>query len=274
MDVRILWLYSMALASLVWGLFGLRGALAVLAANTTLAVILCFVPDADGLASLLSIGYPFYLYMAFFIFGFIEHINIPAVPVTTRVILGCMGCIGFAVLIHWGWVSHNVRLVHAAYIARVEDRPRLIQEAFADASYEQVCLNSNATLLSLALGAKDQATTAVMLDAFDRCHKASATVKDVVIPLLGSEDMEQIDFIVKNGLKPATLVSGSAYRGSALAYAALVVKSPELVTALLSRYPEEAVNTPFIEVLLNDLTKANELEMRALLEKNGLTGKR
>lgn len=272
MDMRTLWLYGLALASLVWGLFGLRTALAMLAANTVLAAILCFVPNTGGFATILSVGYPFYLFMAFFLFSFIECIDFPVLSAAKRIVLSLVGCLVFAALINWDLVSYNARLAYAAYGATVEERPRLIHEAFADAGYGLVCLDSNATLLRLALGAKDQATTAVLFDAFDRCHRASVTVEKVVKPLLDSGDMEQIGFLIENGLKPSTLVFGQAYRGSALAYAARVAKNPKLVMALLSRYPEKARSTPFIGVLLNDLKNNNELEMLELFEKNGLAG--
>lgn len=261
MEPQTFWLYSLASVSLIWGVFGLRIALSVLAANAILAVIFWYLPGDSGLGDVLLIGYPLYWGVAFFLFRFVEYIPLPAPPVALRVASGCIAAAVLAILANWGWVSYNARLVYATYAAPVEERPRLLEREFAHATYAQVCLDSNATLMRLAMAAGDHKVTGVLLEAFGRCYSASATMEQVVRPVFDAGDVNALGFLMESGLKPSTLVSGSPYRGSALAYAASVVQNRELVRALARHNPEDARVLPFLGVLFADLKYANNNAM-------------
>lgn len=269
MEPQIFWLYSLASVSLAWGVFGMRIALSVLAANAVLACIFwyapVYMPEESGLADVLLIGYPLYWGVAFFLFRFVELLPLPAPPVALRVGAGCLAALAFVLLANWGFIGHNARLLYAAYIAPVQERPRLLEEEFARAAYGQVCLDSNATLMRLAMGADDRAVVAVLLDAFGRCYSASATMEEVVKPVLDAGDVHAFELLLESGLKPGSLVSGSPYRGSVLAYAAGVAQNRELVRVLVRRYPEEAKTLPFLGVLQGDLKSANNNAMLRLL---------
>lgn len=270
MEPQTFWLYSLASVSLIWGVFGLRIALSVLAANAVLAVIFWHFPGGNGLSDVLLIGYPLYWGVAFFLFRFVEYIPLPAPPVALRVALGCIAAAALTVLANWGWIGHNARLLYATYAAPVEDRPRLLEREFARATYGQVCLDSNATLMGLAMGARDRETVAVLLDAFGRCHGASATMEQTVRPVFDAGDVDSLIFLMDSGLKPSTLVSGSPYRGSALAYAAVVAQNRELVRELVRRNPENAKTLPFLSVVFADLKLINHNAMIRLLEGLGV----
>lgn len=270
MEPQVFWLYSLASVSLVWGVFGLRTALGVFAANAILAVIIWYAPQENDIAALLFIGYPFYWGLAFFLFGFIEAIPLPSPAIAYRVVLGCLAGIAFVMLANWDMLRHNAALLYATYAAPVEKRPGLVEKELARATYGQVCLDSNATLMRLALDMKDSEVTAVLLDAFSRCYSASATVEEVVKPVLDNGDIERFEFLLNNGLRPSSLVSGSPYRGSVLAYAAGVARNPELVTALARHYPEDCKHVRFLDVLLSDLRKDGNTAMLELLREKGV----
>lgn len=271
MDPQVFWLYSLASVSLLWGIFGLRTALGVFVANLILAFILWCAPRESDLADALLIAYPLYWGASFYFFAFIEKIPLPDPGVVLRVVFGCVAGLVFVALANWGQLSHDAVLLYAAYAAPVEKRPHILAKEFAHASYGQVCLDSNAILMRLALVTKDRKVATVLLSAFDRCYSASTTVEEVVKPILDSGNIEQFEFLLDSGLKPASLISGSPYRGSVLAYAAGVAQNPELITALRRHYPESSRQVPFLDVLLNDLKRDDKQAMLDLLREEGIT---
>lgn len=273
MDPHIFWMYSLAAAGLTWGAFGLRFGLSVLAANAALAFILYALPPGSlspALANILPFGYPFYWGAAFFLLRWLDILPVPALPVVLRVVLGTFLALFFVVLANKDTLGHSANILYATYLAPVAERPALLREEFSHSTYSQVCLDSNATLMRLAITARDKEVAGLLLDVFSPCHSASATIVQAVKPLFDDHDLESLEFLMANGLKPSTLISGSAYRGTALSYAATVVGSREIVLSLIRHDPMDARMVPFLPVLEATLEEQDNDAMLSLLREAGI----
>ena len=273
MEPQIFWMYSLAAVALTWGLFGLRLAVSVLAANAVLALIFYGLPrEALGpaITGALPFGYPIYWGAAFFLLRWLDALPLPAFPVVPRVVLGVILAMTFVILANKDDVGHSWNLLYATYAAPVEERPALLREEFARSSYQEVCLDSNATLMRLAVSARDKEVAGLLLDAFSQCHTASATMVQAIKPLFDQGDLASIDFLMENGLKPSTLIAGSAYRGGALSYAATVARNREIVLSLIQHDVTDARSLPFLSVLQTTLEEQRNDDMLALLRGAGV----
>lgn len=273
MEPQTFWLYNFAAVAIAWGVFGLRFGLSVLAANCVLAAVFFALPQEYGgfnLRDVLLIGYPIYWGIAFLVFRWVEALPLPSSPLPLRIAVGCVVCIGCVVLAHRGTLSRESSILYAVYLAPVEERPVILEKEFADSPYTDICLDSKAELLRLAMGVGDHDVTAVLLQAFTRCHSGSRTMTEVVKPILDEGDLDGLRFLLDSGLKPSMLVYGSAYRGSVLSYAATVARQPDIVRMLIRHDPEGARNLPFLSVLMETLVESEDLAMLHLLHDEGI----
>lgn len=273
MESHTFWAYSLASVFLVWGALGLRFALSVLAANAALAVLLFCLPAGTlgpAVRSALPFGYPVYLGAAFYALERLDRASLPSLPGGLRFFGGLLAALLFAAAANLPTLSYVWNMQCAVYLAGPKERPALLTKTLARSSYQQVCLDSHAPLMELALQARDRDVLRALLAAYDRCYSASATVGAVVKPLFDAGRTEEVSVLLESGLRPSSLVSGTPYKGTALAYAALEAKSRELVEAIVNHDRSDAQVLPFLHALVEALHERADTAMLHYLREEGV----
>lgn len=270
MSFQIFWLYTLAVCALVWGVLGLRFATAVLAANCLLSALLFGARHLidDNLLHALMFCYPLYWGIAFALLSRLDKLPLPSPGASLRFFLCFFAALGFLSAARWDDVVLSGRLIYAAYIADVDERPALVRQAMRQASAKQVCRESHATLMRLAVNARDAEVVSGLLDSFAVCRRASRTMQIAVMPLLDDNELEDVEFLLANGMKPSTLVFGADYaNGTVLAYAATATGHSELVRLIAAHDPADARNMKYFDMMLEALrTQKNEKMLRALAD--------
>lgn len=272
MEAITFWCYALAASLLIWGALGLRFALSVLAANAVLACITYLLPEHTQLSAnavtALMLCYPLYWGVAFFLLRFVDAL--PQGSVLLRLALCCVLALACVLFANRGLLVRTGTLFYATYLSDPAKRPGMIAEVFEASDYQQVCLDSQATLMRLAVDARDADVAGVLLKAYARCYSASQTMLEAVRPLFAAGDVEAVAFLTDSGLKPSTLVCGSAYKGTALACAALEAQQPEIVRLLVSRAPDDARNLKHLSVIFDTLREEQDAAMLDVLRQAGL----
>lgn len=273
MDAQTFWFYSAASACFVWGVLGTRFALSVLLANAVLAFLLFVLAESIGNSNLLyalMFCYPLYWGLAFAGLSFFVPQGLPAFAVSLRLGLGCFLALVFILCSHSNALLHSATLLQITYLSEPKQRPAALKAFFQNSSEEQVCRNSYATLMRLALNARDKETLSVLLQSFSPCRGAASTLSEVVKPLIDNNALGEVQFLLECGLSPATEVFGHEYaNGTALAYAAAVARKPEIARAIFVADPEKARNMKSFSILMDTLRAQGNEEMLSLFSEQG-----
>ena len=274
MNAQTFCLYSLAAACLVWGALGLRFSLSVLVANTILAVLLFNVAalsDNENLLYALMLLYPLYWGAAFAVFRFLDQANLPALNVSLRFALGCATALCLVLGANWDALAREGNLFRLTYFVDPKERAAQLDDFLKRSDERRLCDDSYATLMRLAVNAKDEEVIKVFFNAFSACNGAAATVADVVKPVLDSGDAASLDFFLQCGLAPDTEVFGHDYaNGTALAYAATATGHPELVRLIAESAPEKARHMKYRDNMLEALTERGDKEMLSVLARLGI----
>lgn len=274
MNAQTFCLYGLAAAFLVWGALGLRFALSVLAANIVLAFILFGLGPALGNENLLyalMLLYPLYWGLAFAAFRFLDQPDLPSLSVPLRFGLGCVTALGLVMWAHWGFLAREGNLFRITYLVEPKERAVQLADFLKFAGRERVCDDSYATLMQLAAKAGDKEVVEVLFDSFSDCNGAAETVSDTVKPLIDNGDAASLEFLLQCGLEPDTEVFGHDYaNGTALAYAAVIAKQPELVRLIAASAPDKARGLKYRDNMLEALKEQGNKEMLSVLEQAGI----
>jgi hypothetical protein len=274
MDPLTFCLYSLAAACLVWGVMGLRFALSVLAANAVLAVLffcLTAAIDNTNLQYALVLSYPLYLGLAFVLFAFCERVGLPSLNIFWRFGLGCAAALCLALWANGDALLRGATQLGITYFVQPQERAGRLADFLRRSDKKQRCDESYATLMTLAVDARDAEVVRVLFDAFSVCDGAAETVNDTVRPVLDSGDAAALDFFLQCGLFPDTEVFGHDYaNGTALAYAATVAKRPELVRQIVASAPERARRMKYLGTMLETLKEQGGKEILSVLEQMGV----
>lgn len=267
------WLYSLAVCALAWGTLGLRFAVSVLAANGLLAVLLFSLRDflGDNFIHALIFCYPLYWGAAFALFAGVDRLQLPSPGPVVRFFMGGLAALSLVCIAKQGDLEFSGRIFNATFVADVQDRPALIRRAFTGGSGTQVCRDSHANLMALALHARDGEVVRALVDSFAVCPVASRTMQVVVKPLIDQGSTDELSFLLQNGLKPSTLVFGADYaNGSALAYAATASNHPEVVKLIGGHDRQDAKNMKYFTMMIEALQAQDNAPMLRALREAGL----
>lgn len=265
--------YTLFAAALLWVALSLRFALSVLAANAIWAALSLLLADAvagDTLYQVLLLCYPLYWGLSFYALRLLDFLPLPTLPAFARAWIGLIAALAFLAAANWGVLVREGRLAYAVYFADPAERPARVGEALALSGTERVCGDSHATLMHLALDARDKAVVSELLKVFDRCPNASLTAVEAIKPLFDRGDEQGLAFLLECGFKPSSLVYGGAYsHGTALAYAACEDK-PALARLLLRHDLQDARSLRYLEALKKKLEDDGRAEMLEVLRQEGL----
>lgn len=274
MNEQIFCLYGLAAAFLVWGALGLRFALSVLVANIVLAFILFGLGPALGdnnLIYVLMLLYPLYWGLVFAAFRFLDRPDMPSISVPLRFGLGCVTALGLVLWAHWGFLAREGNLFRITYLVEPKERAVQLEDFLKSSGRERVCDDSYATLMRLAVKTGDADVVEVFFSAFSVCNGAAETVSDTVKPLIDNGDAALLKFLLQCGLRPDTEVFGHDYaNGTALAYAAVIAKQPELVRLIADSAPDKARGLKYRNNMLEALKEQNNKEMLSVLDQLGI----
>ena len=274
MNEQTFCLYGLAAAFLVWGALGLRFALSVLAANIVLAFILFGLGPVLGNENplyALMLLYPLYWGLAFAAFRFLDRPGWPSMSVPLRFGLGCVTALGLVMWAHWGFLAREGNLFRITYFVEPRERAAQLADFLKSSGRERVCGDSYATLMRLAVKAGDVDVVEVLFSAFSVCNGAAETVSDTVKPLIDNGVAALLKFLLQCGLAPDTEVFGHDYaNGTALAYAAVIAKQPELVRLIAASAPDKARGLKYRDTMLEALKERNNKEMLSVLEQAGI----
>ena len=267
-------LYGLAAVFLVWGALGLRFGLSVLAANIVLAFILFGLGPALGNKNplyALMLLYPLYWGLAFAAFRFLDRPDMPSMSVPLRFGLGCVAALGLALGAHWDFLAREGNLFRITYLVEPKERATQLADFLKSSARERVCDDSYATLMRLAVKAGDREVVGVLFNAFSACDGAAETVSDTVKPLIDNGDAGLLKFMLQCGLEPDTEVFGHDYaNGTALAYAAVIAKQPELVRLIAASAPDKARGLKYLGNMLEALKERRDKDMLSVLERLGI----
>ena len=274
MNEQTFCLYGLAAAFLVWGALGLRFALSVLVANIVLAFILFGLGPVLGdnnLLYVLMLLYPLYWGLAFAAFRFLDRPDMPSISVPLRFGLGCVTALGLVLWAHWGFLAREGNLFRITYLVEPKERAVQLEDFLKSSGRERVCDDSYATLMRLAVKAGDVDVVEVLFSAFSVCNGAAETVSDTVKPLIDNGDAALLKFLLQCGLEPDTEVFGHDYaNGTALAYAAVIAKQPELVRLIADSAPDKARGLKYRDNMLEALKEQGNKEMLSVLDQLGI----
>jgi hypothetical protein len=286
-------LYSLAAACLVWGVLGLRFALSIVMANAVLLLLMCFLPAPagheyyPGLAPvwpdpsmfaagsdmprhILMLAWPLYWGLAFAALRVIDRVNWPSLSVPPRLALGCAAALILMLCANWAPVSREARLFAVTYLTSPRERAARLADFLREGDERRRCDTSYATLMTLALNARDREVTGVFITELAACDAASATFSEVVRPILDNGDAASLEFLIQCGLTPDMEVFGHDYaNGTALAYAA-IANRPEMVRLLAASAPERVRGMKYLDSLLRALKERDSTDMLSVLSQMGL----
>lgn len=267
------WLYTLAVCAVAWGTLGLRFSVSVLAANGLLAVLLFSLRDllGDNFLYALIFCYPLYWGAAFALFSRLDGIQLPFPGPVSRFIIGLLAALSLLCIANRDDLEFSGHIFHAAFVANTAERPALLRRAFAQGSLAQVCKDSHANLMALAVNAKDGESVHALIDSFAVCPTASRTMQIMVKPLIDQGRAEELSYLLDNGLKPSSLVFGADYaNGAALAYAATAGGKPEIVKLIAARDPEDAKKMKYFSMMIEALQAQENSPMLRALNAAGL----
>ena len=263
----------MAVCALTWGSLGLRFATSVLAANGLLAIMLFGLRNllGDNTIHVLIFCYPLYWGVAFALSSRLEKIQLPFPGPIARFLIGVLAALSLVCIAKKDDLEFSGQIFNATFVADVQERPALLRGAFARGSLAQVCRESHANLMNLALDARDGETVHALIDSFAVCPVASRTMQVVVKPLIDQGNLEEISFLLQNGLKPSSLVFGADYaNGTALAYAATASNHPDMVKLIAGHDPEDAKAMKYFTMMLEAMQTQGNSRMLNAMQKAGL----
>lgn len=274
MSAQTFHLYSLAATCFVWSALGLRFALSVLIANTVLAFLLFHFDPGGGSENLLYVLmllYPLYWGIAFAVLRFFERPELPSLNVSLRLVLGCTAAVGLVVAANWIPLAREGNLLRITYLAEPKERAALLDAFLEQSGNRLVCDDSYATLMRLAVNARDAEVLEVLFKAFSSCNGAALTVTDVVKPMLDNGDAASLEFLLQCGLAPDTEVFGHDYaNGTALAYAATATGRPELVRLIAASAPKKAKNMKYLGNMFETLKERDDQDMLSVLARLGI----
>ncbi|MDR2488203.1 MAG: hypothetical protein LBD42_01680 [Desulfovibrio sp.] len=274
--MNALCLYGIAAACLAWGVLGLRFSLSVLAANTVLAALfLVALPaftDNGNLLYALILAYPLYWGAAFLSLRFVERANLPALNIPLRFSTGCAAALFFIAWANGDFFIREGKQFHLTYFVQPQERAARLAAFLQESDEKQRCGASYATLMTLAVNARDKDVTRVFLNELAACDGAAATISGAVKPVLDGGDTSALDFLLQCGMAPDTEVFGHDYaNGTALAYAAAVAGNPELVRLIAASAPERARGMKYLNTMIRTLEEQDNREILTLLARMGIS---
>lgn len=267
------WFYTFAVCFLAWGALGVRFSISILAANSFLALLLFPAREIidDNILHALIFCYPLFWGAAFGLLYKLEGFQLPFPGTVARFFLGLLAALSILCIANRPGLEFSGRMFYAAFIADTNTRPALIRQTLAHATPHQVCRESHANLMTLAMDADDGEVVRALIENFRICPTASRTMQTVVKPLVDKGDNKKISFLLGNGLKPSSLIFGADYaNGSALAYAATASTHPDIVTLIGKHDPKDARSMKYFTMMLEALRTQQNAPMLQALRQAGL----